>query len=78
MAVRLRERRRNLEARNLQRSKLDQRACEEDSTVIRNQSKILQIETNCVYRQYKERAHLSRLNNLGSQPRIAISSVCVL
>ena len=78
MAVRLGERRRNLEERNLERSIVDQRACEEDSTVIRNQSKILQMETNCAYRQYKERAHLSRFNNLGSQPRIAISSVCVL
>jgi hypothetical protein len=61
-AVRFREHRRNLEV-HLERSRYAQHSFEENCQMIWKEAKILEIETNSIYRKYKEVAYMSCLQN---------------
>jgi hypothetical protein len=77
LAVRLREHRHNLQQGLIEKSKLTQRAYEEGHRVGSDDARILEIENNSRYRQYKESAHMARLANPISQHSVDISPIWI-
>jgi hypothetical protein len=67
-AVRLHEHRQNLQQGLLEKSKLAQHAYEEGHRVGWDDAKILELESNSMYRKYKELTHVACLTNPLSQP----------
>jgi predicted GIY-YIG superfamily endonuclease len=73
LAMQLREHRHHLQQGFLEKSKLAQHAYEEGHTLGWDDARILEIESNCRYRKYKESAHMACLTNPISQPSLDIS-----
>jgi hypothetical protein len=70
--LQLYEHRRNLKECLLEKSKLAPHAYEEVHRVGWDEARILEIESNCRDRKYKEWAHMACLTNLISQPSLDI------
>jgi hypothetical protein len=74
LAVRLRELRHNLKYDLLEESKLAQHAYKECHRIVRDETRILDSESNSRHKKYNELAHTACLKNSISQPRLDISS----
>jgi hypothetical protein len=72
IVVRLREHRHNLREGLLEKSKWPQHAYEEGHRVAWDETRILEIESNSRYREYKESAHMACLTNPISQSSLDI------
>jgi hypothetical protein len=77
LAVRLRERRHNLQQGLIEKSKLAQHAYEEGHRVGWDDTRILEIARNSRYRKYKESAHMVCLTNPISQPTLDIYPIWI-
>jgi hypothetical protein len=77
LAVRIWEHRHNLKEGILDKSKLAQHAYEEGHRVGWDEPRVLEIESNRMYRKYKESAHMACLINLISQPSLDISPLWI-
>jgi hypothetical protein len=75
LAMRIHELRHNLKEGLLEKSRLAQHACEQSHSVIWDESRILEIESNSRHRKCKELAHMACLKNLISQPSLDISPI---
>jgi hypothetical protein len=78
LAIQLHKHRQNLKDCLLEKSKLAQHAYEEGHRVGWDNCRILEIESNNRYREYKESAHMACLTNPISQPNVDISSIWIL
>jgi hypothetical protein len=75
--VRLREHRHNLKEGLLEKLKVAQHAYMQGHTVIWDEVRNLDVESNSRYRKYKESAHMAFLTNPISQPSLDISSIWI-
>jgi hypothetical protein len=75
LAVWFCEHRHNLKEGLLERSKLAQHAYEEGHSVVWDEARILEIESNSRHRKYEESAHMACLENPISQPNLDISPI---
>jgi hypothetical protein len=75
--VRFRGHRHNLQQRLLEKSKLAQRAYEENHMVGWNEDRNLEFSSNSRYKKYKESAHMACLTNPISQPSLDISPIWI-
>jgi hypothetical protein len=77
LAVRPREHRHNLQQGLLEKSKLSQHAYEEGNRVGWDDARVLEIESNSMYRKYKESDHMACLTNPISQSSLDISPIWI-
>jgi hypothetical protein len=75
LEVRIKEHEYNLTPGRLDKSKLAKHAYEESRGICWTEVKVFQIETNTIYRKYKESAHMSLVDHPISQPSLGISSI---
>jgi hypothetical protein len=75
LEVRIKEHKYNLTQDLLEKSKLVQHAYEEGHKMCWNEAKVLQIEPNTKYKEYKESAHMSLLDRPIRQPSLVISPI---
>jgi hypothetical protein len=77
LTVRLCKQDHNFKDSLLEISKLSKHACGEGHTVIWDEARIFEIESNSRYRKYMELAHMACLTNPISQPSKGISHIWI-
>ena len=77
-AVNQRGHRQNLEERRLERSRLAHGSFEENHRIVQKKAKLLELEKNSVYREFKEAVYMSCLQNTNTRPSTEISPISYL
>jgi hypothetical protein len=75
--VRLCEHKHNFKEGLLEKSNLAQHAYEEEHKVLWDEARVLEVERNSRYRNYKESAHMACFVNPISQPSLDISPIWI-
>jgi hypothetical protein len=75
LEVRFKEHKYNMIQCLLEKSKLAQYVYEEGHQICLNKAKVLQTETNTIYKKYRESAHMSLIDHPINQPSLDISPI---